>query len=298
MTEPNVFLTGPVYVIFIIACIWLCILYILVPKGVQEKRTEVLENKVDRMWVINASFEWTHVKSSTSEGRRQCCSSFLRNLTSVWFVTRCWTLHITTSPHHCAANHAVNCEKHNWSYKMWSTWVLHYEAGTVQWLEHRTRDWKVAGLNPCRSGGRIFFSRVNFLCWLIFRYPFHPRVTAVVRKRPRSLRQKWRWHWQVTAKHACYYYYYWSLLYSAILRSWADSLRLHVILHEWIAFYGTFLNIHRSGVLTALALHMNTPYVCGFAWSDSCSCSCMVVWCTENVLRWQQFHVAPAIPAL
>ena len=29
---------------------------------------------------------------------------------SVWFVTRCWTLNITTSPHHCAANHAVNCE--------------------------------------------------------------------------------------------------------------------------------------------------------------------------------------------
>ena len=50
-----------------------------------------------------------------------------------------------------------------------------------------------------------------------------------------------------------YYYYYWSLLYSAILRSRADSLRSHVILHEWIAFYSTFLNIHRSGVLTALA---------------------------------------------
>jgi len=49
------------------------------------------------------------------------------------------------------------------------------------------------------------------------------------------------------------YYYYWSLLYSAILRSWADSLRSHVILHEWIAFYSAFLNIHRSGVLTALA---------------------------------------------
>ena len=29
---------------------------------------------------------------------------------SVWFVTRCWTLHITTSPHHCAANQAVNCK--------------------------------------------------------------------------------------------------------------------------------------------------------------------------------------------
>ena len=46
---------------------------------------------------------------------------------------------------------------------------------------------------------------------------------------------------------------YWSLLYSAILRSWADSLRSHVILHEWIAFYSAFLNIHRSDVLTALA---------------------------------------------
>ena len=48
-------------------------------------------------------------------------------------------------------------------------------------------------------------------------------------------------------------YYYWSLLHSAILRSRADSLRSHVILHGWIAFYSAFLNIHRSGVLTALA---------------------------------------------
>ena len=35
------------------------LLYDLVPKGAQEKRTEVLENKVDRMWVSNAFFEWT-----------------------------------------------------------------------------------------------------------------------------------------------------------------------------------------------------------------------------------------------
>ena len=48
-------------------------------------------------------------------------------------------------------------------------------------------------------------------------------------------------------------FYYWSLLYSAILRSWADSLHSHVILHERIAYYSAFLNIHRSGVLTALA---------------------------------------------
>ena len=35
---------------------------------------------------------------------------------------------------------------------------------------------------------------------LIFRYPFHPRVTEVARKRSRSFCQKSRW--QVTAKHA------------------------------------------------------------------------------------------------
>ena len=34
----------------------------------------------------------------------------------------------------------------------------------AQWLERRTRDRKVAGSNPRRSGGRNFFSRVYFLC--------------------------------------------------------------------------------------------------------------------------------------
>ena len=73
-------------------------------------------------------------------------------------------------------------------------------AGIAQWLERRTRDCKVAGSNPCWSGRRVFFSRVDFLCWLLFRYPFHPRVTAVARERSRSFCQKCRW--QVTAKHA------------------------------------------------------------------------------------------------
>ena len=73
-------------------------------------------------------------------------------------------------------------------------------SGLARWLERRTRDWKVAGSNPCWNGRRIFFSRVNFLCWLLFRYPFQPRITAVAHKRSRSFCQKCRW--QVTAKHA------------------------------------------------------------------------------------------------
>ena len=47
--------------------------------------------------------------------------------------------------------------------------------------------------------------------------------------------------------------WWWLLFYSAVLRSRADSLRSHVILHEWLAFYSMFLNMHRSGVLKALA---------------------------------------------
>ena len=32
-----------------------------------------------------------------------------------------------------------------------------------------------------RFDGRIFFSRVHFLCWLLCRFPFYPRVTAAAR---------------------------------------------------------------------------------------------------------------------
>ena len=35
-------------------------------------------------------------------------------------------------------------------------------------VERRARDRKVASSNPGRNGAGIFFSRVNFLCWLLF----------------------------------------------------------------------------------------------------------------------------------
>ena len=41
------------------------------------------------------------------------------------------------------------------------------QAGIACWLERQTHDQKVASLNPGRSSGRIFFSRVNFVCWLL-----------------------------------------------------------------------------------------------------------------------------------
>ena len=59
----------------------------------------------------------------------------------------------------------------------------------------------VRGFESRRSGERTFFSRAKLWWWLLFRYPFHSRVSAVARKRSRSFCEKCRL--QVTAKHAC-----------------------------------------------------------------------------------------------
>ena len=90
-------------------------------------------------------------------------------------------------------------------------------AGIAQWLEHRTRDWKVAGSNPCWNGGRIFFSRVDFLCWLLFRYPFHPRVTTVARKKSRSFCQSAGGRLQLNTHTPYVCGFYWT-----VLRHWSQ----------------------------------------------------------------------------
>ena len=42
--------------------------------------------------------------------------------------------------------------------------VVTWGAGIACWLERRTRDRKIVSSNSGMSGGRIFFSRVNFAC--------------------------------------------------------------------------------------------------------------------------------------
>ena len=67
-------------------------------------------------------------------------------------------------------------------------------------VERRTLDRKVASSNPGRSGQRIFFSRVSFVCSLLLGVRSNPMLPAVTRKRSRSFCQKCRW--QVTSNHA------------------------------------------------------------------------------------------------
>ena len=55
----------------------------------------------------------------------------------------------------CPVNKSVN---HNYPYMCWNS----------LFVERWTCDRKVASSNLGRSSGRIFFSRVNFVCWLVF----------------------------------------------------------------------------------------------------------------------------------
>ena len=89
---------------------------------------------------------------------------------------------VSESRSHAAHLQQSNNRQPEWSWPPWKSWPgpilsccrqktnMHkvWMAGIAQWLERRTPDWKVAGLNPCWSGGRIFLSRVNFLCCLLF----------------------------------------------------------------------------------------------------------------------------------
>ena len=74
--------------------------------------------------------------------------------------------------------------------------------GIAQWLERQTRDRKVPGSSPSRSGGRILFSRVSFLCWLIL-VSVPPHVTAVACKRSWSFCQKCRLQVNTHTPHLC-----------------------------------------------------------------------------------------------
>ena len=65
-----------------------------------------------------------------------------------------------------ALKSVVGCAVLKHMHVVWSLETAQIQDGLL--VECQTCDWRVAGLNPCRSGRRIFFSTVNFLCWLLF----------------------------------------------------------------------------------------------------------------------------------
>ena len=86
--------------------------------------------------------------------------------------------------------------------EMFCFWSHYYLLGSGDISAVRAPDsWsKGRGFEPLQERQENFLLQGPLLCWLLFRYPFHPRVTAVARKRSQSFCQRRRW--QVTAKHA------------------------------------------------------------------------------------------------
>ena len=98
-----------------------------------------------------------------------------------------------------------HCQSILWA-SGWSTGIV--GVGIAQWLEHRTRDWKLGVRIPATPAGEFSSPGSTFCADSYFGIcstpppppPPPPRVTAVAHKRSRSFCQKCRW--QVTAKHA------------------------------------------------------------------------------------------------
>ena len=168
----------------------------VVPQEWNRYRTKSQRRKLSQSLALYTLHAWLRITFTYDVDR---CHLWLKFWHHVWHYFPCTC--------GCVLTFTCGTDRCYLRQKFWhQVWHYSYCAcersrGTeiAQWLEHWTCGWKVTGLNPCRSGGRIFFSRVDFLCWLIFRYLFHPRVTAVARKISQSFCQKCRW--QVTAKH-------------------------------------------------------------------------------------------------
>ena len=99
-----------------------------------------------------------------------------------------WTNRAERKPVEQSEN-AKSCRENLWN-----------EAGIACWLERRTRDRNRDRVRIPAGAAREFFSPESTLRTDLIRCPFHPRVTAVACKRPRSFCKKCRW--QATPKDA------------------------------------------------------------------------------------------------
>ena len=151
-------------------------------------------------------------------------------------------------------------------------------VGIAQWSERQTCDWKVTGSNPCRSGGIIFFSRVNLLCWLLFRYPFHPRVTAVALKDPGHSAKSAGGRLQLNTHTLCLCGFEWSDTVTWCMAEWCtQNLRRngsisrgtsHATTTEWYQ-YTTSVDIYNTRYERIQSLIQNRMPMCAVSSLES-----------------------------
>ena len=86
---------------------------------------------------------------------------------------------------------------------------------------------------------------------------------------------KWRWWWL------------WLLLYSVILHSRADSLRSHVILHEWLAYFIVCLFLNQGGHLTQVKASTSTTDSAQKSYRHQRASKLPRRWCHLHTSEWR-----------
>ena len=118
-------------------------------------------------------------------------------------TTTTWLVELTTHNHMTGGTDNTQSSHNCWNWQHTITGLLeltthnHTTAGMDNTQPYEYWNWQHTTTN-------FFFSRVNFLCWLLFQYPFHPHVTAVSRVSSPLFCQKCR-PVQITAQHTCTY---------------------------------------------------------------------------------------------
>ena len=135
-------------------------------------------------------------------------------------------------------------------------------VGIAQWSS--TSSWS----NGCKVESwkeqqEIFFLLVNFLCWLLCQYLFHPCVTAVAGKRSWSFCQKCRW--QVAAKHTC-------------------------TLHLWLQMKWHYKEMHGCMMYTECVPRRQQFYVAPAMWQPNSTVSTPVQWIFKMRCMWPVTH--------
>ena len=168
-----------------------------------------------------------------------------------------WMCNVCSSWWHCAVDRMLKASHLNW-YKFV---VLQSRAGGGES--------SVVRASPGMSYGRIFFSRVNFRCWVLFQYQFYPhlpthptpRVTTVARK----------CGCRVTAKHTCNLHTWLCLKWRAMVhgcmvyREWRAMVHGCMVYRQWRAMVHGCMVYRECSKITAVwrgINHVTTKQYC------------------------------------
>ena len=168
----------------------------------------------------------------------------------------------------------------------------HLQAGIAQWSEWWTCDQKVMGSSPGRSGRKVFFSRVNFLCWLLFGILSTPVLTVI--KNPGHFAKSASGCLQLYTQCMRLYMKWCDMVYSCVVYTehtkmaavlsgtshvWTTETVLQVLHHlDGYSKHAVIIIIHNSYKLYIIIAYISIvcvyTFFCSFLYGALCPRSC------------------------